>query len=55
MMKKKAPLGGDKEKVFGPIYTPEVVVDTESLLILSFDVIAQVTDAGTLPPMLDRT
>jgi transposase len=51
----KAPLGRDKEKVFGPIYTPEFVVDTASLLILSFDVFAQVTDAGTLPPMLDRT
>jgi transposase len=51
----EAPLGRDKEKVFGPIYTPEVIVDTESLLILSFDVFAQVTDAGTLPPILDRT
>jgi DDE family transposase len=51
----EAPLGRDKEKVFGPMYTPEFVVDTASLLILSFDVFAQVTDAGTLPPMLDRT
>jgi len=51
----EAPLGRDKEKVFGPMYTPEFVVDTASLLILSFDVFAQVTDAGTLAPMLDRT
>jgi transposase len=50
-----APLGRDKEKVFGPIYTAQFVVDTESLLILSFDVFAQATDAGTLAPMLDRT
>jgi transposase len=51
----EAPLGRDKEKVFGPMYTPEFVVDTASLLILSYDVFAQVTDAGTLAPMLDRT
>jgi transposase len=51
----EAPLGRDKEKVFGPMYTTEFVVDTASLLILSFDVVPQVTDAGTLAPMLDRT
>jgi transposase len=51
----EAPLGRDKEKVFGPIYTSQFVVDTDSLLILSFDVFAQATDAGTLPTMLDRT
>jgi hypothetical protein len=51
----EAPLGRDKEKVFGPMYTWEFVVDTASLLILSFEVFPQVTDAGTLPPMLDRT
>jgi hypothetical protein len=51
----EAPLGRDKEKVFGPLYTAQFVVDTESLLILSFDVFAQPTDAGTLPVMLDRT
>jgi hypothetical protein len=37
------------------MYTAEFVVDTASLLILSFDVFPQVTDAGTLPLMLDRT
>jgi transposase len=51
----EAPLGRDKEKVFGPMYTAEFVVDTASLLILSFDIFPQVTDAGTLAPMLDRT
>jgi hypothetical protein len=51
----EAPLGRDKEKVFGPMYTSEFVVDSASLLVLSFDVFAQVTDAGTLAPMLDRT
>jgi hypothetical protein len=51
----EAPLGLDKEKVFCPMYTAEFVVDTASLLILSFDVFPQATDAGTLAPMLDRT
>lgn len=51
----EAPLGRDKEKVFVPMYTAEFVVDPASLLILSFDVFTQVTDAGTLAPMLDRT
>jgi transposase len=50
-----APLGRDKEKVYCPLYTAEFVVAPESLLILSFDVFAQATDAGTLAPMLDRT
>jgi transposase len=51
----EAPLGRDKEKVFGPLYTAQFVVAPDSLLILSFDVFAQPTDAGTLPLMLDRT
>jgi transposase len=51
----EAPLGRDKEKVFCPMYTAEFVVDTASLLILSFDIFPQVTDTGTLGPMLDRT
>jgi transposase len=51
----EAPPGRDKEKVFCPLYTAQFVVAPDSLLILSFDVFAQPTDAGTLPPMLDRT
>jgi transposase len=51
----EAPLGRDKEKVFCPLYTAQFVVAPDSLLILSFEVFAQPTDAGTLPPMLDRT
>ena len=51
----EAPLGRDKEKVFGPLYTVQFVVAPDALLILSFDAFAQPTDAGTLPPMLDRT
>lgn len=48
-------LGRDKEKVFGPIYTAQFVVEPASLLILSFDVFAQATDAGTLPVMAEQT
>jgi transposase len=51
----EAALGRDKEKVFCPMYTAQFVVEAGSLLILSFEVFAQATDAGTLPPMLDRT
>jgi transposase len=51
----EAPLGRDKEKVFCPLYTAQFVVAADSLLVLSFDVFAQPTDAGTLPLMLDRT
>jgi hypothetical protein len=50
-----AALGRDKEKVFCPLYTVQFVVAPDSLLVLSFEVFAQPTDAGTLPPMLDRT
>jgi transposase len=50
----EAPMGRDKEKVFGPLYSVEFIVEPSSLLILTFDVFAQATDAGTLPPMLDR-
>jgi hypothetical protein len=51
----EAPLGRDKEKVFCPLYTSQLVVEPNSLVILAFEVFAQATDAGTLAPMLDRT
>jgi transposase len=50
----EAPMGRDKEKVFCPLYTIQFIVEPSSLLIITFDVFAQATDAGTLPPMLDR-
>ena len=50
----EAPTGLDKEKVFGPLYTAESIVEPSSLMIVAFDVFAQASDAGTLPPMLDR-
>jgi transposase len=50
----EAPLGRDKEYVFGPLYTVEYVIEPCSLLIVAFDVFARATDAGTLPPMIDQ-
>lgn len=50
-----AALGRDKENVFCPLYTTQFVVDPDSLVVLSFEVFASATDAGTLGPMLDRT
>lgn len=51
----EAPLGRDKEKVFCALYTSQYVVEPSSLLILVYDVFAQVTDTGCLPIMLDKT
>ena len=51
----EAPMGRDKEKTFCPLYTTQFVVEPDSLVILSFEVFAQATDAGTLAPMLDKT
>ena len=51
----EAALGVDKDHVFRPLYTIQTVRDVDSPLIVGYDVFAQVTDAGTLPPMLERT
>lgn len=51
----EAALGVDKDHVFRPLYTIQTIRDVDSPLILSYDVFAQATDAGTLPPMLART
>lgn len=50
-----APLGRDKLKVFRPLYTVQYVVAPESLLIMSYTCEADVTDVGTLAPMIDKT
>jgi len=47
--------GRDKEKVYGPLYTSQFVVDADSLVVVAFEVFAQASDAGTLGPMLDRS
>ena len=51
----EAALGVDKDHVFRPLYTMQTIRDADSPLILSYDVFAQATDAGTFPPMLART
>lgn len=51
----EAPLGRDKEKVFGPIYSPQFVIDTDSRLVMAWDVFAQATDSGALGPMIKAT
>jgi transposase len=50
----EAALGRDKEKVFRPLYNFQVVQDTESPLVLGYEVFAQATDAGTLMPLRRR-
>jgi transposase len=50
----EAALGRDKEKIFRPLYTLQVVQDTESSLVLGSEVFAQATDAGTLMPLRQR-
>jgi transposase len=47
--------GRDKERVYRPLYNPQLLRDVDSPLILSYDVFAQATDAGTLEPMFART
>jgi hypothetical protein len=51
----EAALGVDKDHVFRPLYTIQTLRDVDSQMIVSYDVFAQATDAGTLPPMLERT
>lgn len=50
-----APIGRDKYKVFRPLYTVQYMVAAGSWLIMSYSCEAAATDAGTLPPMIDKT
>ena len=50
-----APLGRDKLKVFRPLYTVQYVVAPVSHLIMSYGCEPEVTDVGTLAPMIDKT
>jgi hypothetical protein len=51
----EAALGKDKLKVFRPLYNTQIVQDLDSPFVLGYGVYASVTDAGLLPPMLERT
>lgn len=50
-----APLGRDKLKVYRPLYTVQNVVAPGSCLIMAYCCEADVTDVGTLAPMIDKT
>lgn len=51
----EAVLGRDKMKVFRPLYNTQILQDLDSPFVLGYGVFASVTDAGLLPPMLERT
>jgi len=50
----EAALGRDKFSVFRPLYNVQLVCDLNSPLVLSYEVFARPTDAGTLKPMLSK-
>ena len=50
----EAPLGRDKLKVYRPLYTVQYVIEPTSHLILGYQCEADVSDTGTLAPMIDR-
>lgn len=50
----EAALGRDKFHVFRPLYNTQLVCDVGSPLVLTYEVFAQPTDAGTLKPMLAK-
>jgi transposase len=50
-----APLGRDKLKVYRPLYTVQYMVAPGSHLIMAYCCEPDVTDVGTLAPMIDKT
>ena len=50
----EAALGLDKFKVYRPLYNVQWLPDLNTPLVLAYGVFAQATDAGTLPPLLQR-
>jgi transposase len=50
----EAVLGVDKLKVYRPLYNVQWMPDLKTPLVLTWEVFAQATDAGTLPAMLSR-
>jgi transposase len=49
-----AALARDKEGVYRPLYTVQLLRDLDSPLILAYDVVAQNNDNGVLEPMIER-
>ena len=50
----EAALSRDKEKVFCPMYSAQLLTNTKSLLILGMDLSSHATDVGTIGPMIDQ-
>ncbi len=50
----EAALARDKENVFRPLYTVQLLRDLDSPLIFSYDVLAQNNDNSVLEPMIER-
>jgi transposase len=50
----EAALARDKDNVFRPLYTVQLLRDLDSPLILAHDVLAQNNDNGVLQPLLER-
>src|ERR1700722_10229506 len=48
-------MGKDKRKVFRPLFNTQILQDVASAFVLGYQVYAQVSDSGLLPPMLERT
>src|SRR5262249_34772668 len=46
--------GPDKEKVYRPLYNLQFVIDLDAPLILGYGAFSQVSDVGTLQPLLRR-
>jgi transposase len=51
----EAVLGKDKHKVFRPLFNTQILQDVDSPFVLGYQVYAQVSDSGLLPPMVERT
>lgn len=50
----EAALSRDKEKVFCPMYSAQLLTNTKSLLILGVELSSHATDVGTIGPMIDH-
>jgi len=50
----EAVLARDKLNVFRPLYSPQLLRDLDSPLVLAYDVLAQINDNGVVEPMVEQ-
>jgi transposase len=50
----EAVLGRDKLNTYRPLYSPQLLRDLDSPLVLAYDVFAQVNDNGVVQPMIEQ-